>query len=284
MLPNFLCIGAQKAGTTWLHTTLSRHPETWLPPVKEVDFWFHSRQRPSPFSYAFYDGRWRRHFARALGGPLWREPGWYANYFFRERTLDWYARLFEPGRGRCTGDVTPSYAKLTPEEIALVKLTMPQAKIIYLMRDPIDRAWSGARMWADQHGCDVGRRDWTGYCERAKARHGDYVGVLRNWRAHFPPAQILVGFTEDIANAPEQLWLRVCSFLGVTATPELLPSNLRVRANASSHAALPRAIEFELAKLYIDDLRELEREFGASVEPWRRRAERVLAGGAAESR
>jgi hypothetical protein len=38
MYPNFLGIGAQKSGTTWLHDNLARHPQVWLPPVKEIHY------------------------------------------------------------------------------------------------------------------------------------------------------------------------------------------------------------------------------------------------------
>ena len=40
-LPKFLCIGAQKAGTSWLYAQLQSHPEVWMPPVKELQFFNH---------------------------------------------------------------------------------------------------------------------------------------------------------------------------------------------------------------------------------------------------
>jgi len=281
--PDFLCIGAQKAGTTWLHATLSRHPEIWMPPVKEVDFWFHARTRPSPFSIAFYDARWKRQIARRLRARPelgLRELAWDANYFFRHRSLEWYQRVFEPGRGKRTGDATPAYARLSDADVALVRSVMPKGRIIYLLRDPIDRAWPGARMWSDRSGRSLAERDWRAYFDLQKRGHGDYLGTLRKWRAHFPPEQFFVGFMEEIEREPAELLLRLQRFLGVTASPEFVPKNSREKHNASTEAQLPAELERHLARLYLDDLGVLEREFGPRVEPWRRRAERALAGSA----
>ena len=50
--PNFLCIGAPKAGTTWLHTHLARHPHIWLTPQKEMHFFDRAPAYPSPSGLA----------------------------------------------------------------------------------------------------------------------------------------------------------------------------------------------------------------------------------------
>ena len=46
-LPDFLCIGAQKSGTTWLYHNLKQHPQVWLPPVKELHYFDHPHSIPS---------------------------------------------------------------------------------------------------------------------------------------------------------------------------------------------------------------------------------------------
>lgn len=48
MFPNFLCIGGQRSGTTWLHANLNKHPEIWLPPVKEILYFNEKENGYSP--------------------------------------------------------------------------------------------------------------------------------------------------------------------------------------------------------------------------------------------
>lgn len=100
---NFLGIGAQKCGTTWLFELLSLHPQVRFPAGKEVHFW---------------DGQ-------------------------RERGVDWYEGLFEgQPPSVAVGEITPAYAILAPPIIAEVARAFPALRLIYLIRNPIDRAWS----------------------------------------------------------------------------------------------------------------------------------------------
>ena len=280
MLPDFLCIGAQKAGTTWLHGNLITHPELWLPPYKEVHFFDASVRHPSPLSRKFYDGRWRRQLrrrvrerweARSLEGV-----GADLNYFFRHRDLAWYERVFRPGAGRLCGEVTPAYSKLDADEVARIAELMPDARILFLMRDPIDRAWSSARMSSDRRGLDLGdEARWKGHLETQRHRRGDYVRTLRHWRRHWGE-RLFVGFFEDIERRPEALLLDVYRFLGVRADEALLPTTLRKRFNASTAVELPAEVERFLAELYVDDLEVLAAEFGAPASHWLERARRAL--------
>jgi len=284
MAPDFLCIGAQKAGTTWLHENLRQHPGVWMPPVKEVHYFDKAIRHPSPFDRRFYSRRWRTHFTRRLGqrfdGTLGlRELRWDLNFFFARRSDDWYASIFEPGRDLCSGEITPGYSKLEPDEVAHVHSLCPDARIVFLMRDPIDRAWSGARMSSDRRGLDLAdEARWRGYLDQQKKTRGDYLRTLRNWKASYGEERLLVGFFEEIAEDPAGLLTRVHSFLGLETGPELIPETATRRFNASSERSMPPEVEAHLAAMYIDDLHELHGMFGAPIEPWVRRAERVLAG------
>ena len=286
MLPDFLCIGAQKAGTTWLHGNLIQHPELWLPPVKEVHYFDYSVRHRSPLSYKYYNDRWRRQFksrARERWGSKRLEGlGADLNYFFRRRTDAWYARVFEPGRGKVCGEVTPAYSKLDADQVARIARLLPDARVLFLMRDPLDRAWSSARMSSDRRGLDLAdEARWQSHFDNQRKLRGDYLRTLRHWRAHYPPERFFVGFFEDVERRPEQLLLEAWSFLGVRADEALLPKTLGKRFNASTAIEMPAQVERYLAELYIEDLRVLAAEFADPVATWLSRAERVLSRAAA---
>jgi hypothetical protein len=105
-LPHFLGIGAQKAGTTWLHANLRRHPDVFVADPKEL-----------------------HHFDETF-----------------HRGLRFYAGHFTPGRHQVRGEITPAYGILPVERIRFIRTVMPEVKLIFLMRNPIDRAWSHAVM------------------------------------------------------------------------------------------------------------------------------------------
>lgn len=72
--------------------------------------------------------------------------GWYIRFVFMPRTDRWYQSLFASAAGRIAGEVTAAYARLPTREIARIHAIMPEAKMIYILRNPIERTWSEAAM------------------------------------------------------------------------------------------------------------------------------------------
>ena len=90
--PDFLVIGAQRAGTTWLHRVLRQHPSLWLPPVKELHYFDRLETKRT-----ILDPKERRRVG--LKRLLSLDP-WLINYWLRARSDEWYARLFRDAKGR----------------------------------------------------------------------------------------------------------------------------------------------------------------------------------------
>lgn len=285
MVPDFLGIGAQKAGTTWLWSNLRQHPDLWLPPLKEIHFFDRSLRYPSPLMRRFYDGRWFRHLRRRAA-ERWEARtiaglSWDVNYFLRRRDRGWYERVFAPGAGRRTGDITPAYSALSRAEVERVRAMVPEAQILFLMRDPLDRAWSGARMAARLRGLDLGdEARLARYFEAQRAGRGDYLRTLATWEACYPPERFFIGFFEDIVQDPAGFLTRVHAFLGVRSGPEFVPAGAGEKANESAEAELPEAPLRLLARLYLADLELLAARFGGWPASWLARARRVAADGA----
>ncbi|HVU20701.1 MAG TPA: sulfotransferase, partial [Rhizomicrobium sp.] len=236
--PDFLCIGAQKAGTTWLDRNLRRHPALWLPPLKELHY-FNSvhigRHR-----------KWTERHRRGHGQRLLRrylqktDP---ANYDYRQiaRLADivdgplsdnWYGRIFAlaPGERMC-GEVCPDYCLLPPEGIEHVVRLSPEVKIILSLRDPIARSWSHLRMMMKTRGIQDDMAEVERLASSADvAERADYPAIIARWRTFIPDDRLLILFMDDIAEKPGDVLKSTCAFLGV-------PYNARAfkSADASVH-------------------------------------------------
>ena len=115
-LPNFIIIGAQKAATTSLYTYLRQHPEVFMPKVKEPMF-FNSYKQENTF---FIKGQKRA----------------------RNRTLEEYKSLFNNVKNeKAIGEASPAYI-YNQKAIALIKEEIPNVKIIAILRQPAERAYS----------------------------------------------------------------------------------------------------------------------------------------------
>jgi hypothetical protein len=259
MYPDFLVIGAQKAGTTWLDRNLRTHPQIWLPPEKEIHYF--DLPRPLPFAaLLFAPKRAARHWAKARLVRDWAKVkageqslGWYLRYYFQPRNNRWYRSLFQPAAGQICGECTPRYAVLPEAGIARIRKLMPDSKIIYLLRDPIDRMWSDVAMFQGRRFGGKGLRHAdTDSVETFLSRpenlaHSCYASNLVRWGEFYPVDRLFVGYQEEIREDPEELLQRVYAFLGVS--PHLPESLVRAREriNSKTYPAPSRDILRSLA-------------------------------------
>ena len=128
--PDFICIGAAKAGTTWLYDILSNSPGYWMPPMKELSYFGHPKRNPKLLG--------RITSLDHITNPKKRE--WVA-YFLKGEPRDdnWYLTLFKPARKRAAGDISPPYSRIGLNGIEHAKRLAPHAKIIMFVRKPADR-------------------------------------------------------------------------------------------------------------------------------------------------
>ncbi len=240
MYPDFLVIGAQKAGTTWLHRNLQAHPDIWMP-RREVHY-FDRKIKDASFDDA------------------------------------WYASLFEPGVGKTVGEYTPSYSVVDRELVAHAHELMPDARIIFSMRNPVERAWSQANMTLvkKEGGVEhVGEKELRGLFDRERAQlRTNYLRTLENWGAYYQPERFFVGFLEDIHFHPEELLKGAYGFLGVD--PSFRPPKMNKRVNSRSSDAMPTWAASYLAGVYRDIIRELDGRFGGYASFWRYSTERLI--------
>lgn len=215
-LPTFLIIGAMKAGTTSLHHYLSRHPQVFMSEPKELEF----------FS---------------------AEENW-------QKGLGWYASHFSLGKdAQARGESSPGYSMphLAPLAPARIAHTLPEARLIYLVRHPIERM---ASHWAhrvaeglESRPIDVALLEDPRYLETSR-----YATRLQEYEGHFDRERILVVTSESLRHRREATVRRVLRFLQLDES--LLPANLdrefhRSDAKQELPAAVTRARGHPVAQL-----------------------------------
>jgi Sulfotransferase domain. len=203
-LPDFLVIGAPKAGTTALHAALSRHPELYMSPVKEPKFFLTDGPPPT------------------RGGPgdaqTYREHVW--------RREDYEALFDAAPKGALRGESTPFYLYDRAAQRRIRDL-IPHARLIAILRDPIERAHSNwTHLWSA--GLEpIG--DVVRACAEEESRikagwapfwHYVRLGRYGEQLAHlfelFPREQVLLFRYRDLVDRPVDTLNRIFPFLGVT--------------------------------------------------------------------
>ncbi len=245
VLPDFIIAGAQRCGTTSLYNNLVQHPDVTSALVKEIHF---------------FDVHFRR------------GPSWYRSHF--PSYLGAYLRRLR-GRATVTGEASPYYL-FHPHAARRVAATVPNAKIIVMLRNPIDRAYShyqherrrgfepldfGAAIEAEQarmagelpRMLDNEEYDSFAYRHHSYLARGMYASQLRAWRALVPAERMLVLRSEDFYRDPRLTMREVATFLGLSAWE---PAEHR-RFNSFDYERMDAATRAQLAELFRPHNREL---------------------------
>jgi len=189
-LPNFIICGAQKGGTTSLFYYLKEIPSIGISPVKEIHY---------------FD----------------------LNY---DKGISWYERHFEVFQNKgykLIGEATPSYMYCEDVPKRIYDL-IPTTKLIFMLRDPIDRAYShyshtvvrGYECYSFEKAiereeqrlsnCSRSRRQRYSYIDRGK-----YIVQLKRFFNYFPREQMLILITEELKEKPDLVKKQVFEFLGL---------------------------------------------------------------------
>lgn len=221
--PGALCIGAQKAGTSWLAQMLGQHSQVWIPPFKEAQYFnqlfipehrrwiaWHYRNKPQEIR--------QRHKMRGVLMPP--ELDSYFEGLIRGRMFhnQWYKRVFAPAPANAVPmDFTPEYSTLPEEGVEYVADFLPRVRVIYLIRDPIQRVISQLRMNLRREKREPQTHDdWLAELDDpALYDRGDYATYVPRWLRHFRREQVLFLPFGRIASDPAGVMQLVERHLGV---------------------------------------------------------------------
>ena len=180
-LPDYIVIGAPKTGTSSLCNSLQRHPNVFMHPEKEL------------------------------------------NFFNREydRGIEWYTSQFDKAPpDQLMGEGTPAYTQGVNASIWAERMAkhLPEAKLVYLTRDPLRRIESH---FIQDIANGIEDESFSAYViNRGRCETSKYHARLSEYLAHYPREQIYVGFLEELIAEPDAELGRILSFLGVDPAVE----------------------------------------------------------------
>ncbi|MFA7554750.1 MAG: sulfotransferase [Spongiibacteraceae bacterium] len=175
-LPNFICIGAQRAGTTWLHNCLNEHPDVFVPHEKELHF----------FDRFYSDG------------------------------IESYKENFSPelrGSAKTWGEITPNYYQ-EPNSLERIKSHIPEVKIIYILREPAARAFSQYQLYTQNKIENIRFQDFIDKNPSAidLSLQGEH---LNRALSLFDRPKVLILFYDELVENPVDFIKKVYLFIGV---------------------------------------------------------------------
>lgn len=256
------CVGATKAGTSWLYRHLSRHPDCHLRSIKELHYFDmiqngsqrrflrQLRERILRLKASIADGDARPGLQRQLRDA----EAWATVISAPEADLAAYVAYLTDGRGsrHMVADITPAYALLPEPRLAQMQAAGSRTRFLYLLRDPVARLWSQARMLATRSG--VAMADFPARAaevldgmldtiRRGLPDREDYIGAVTRLRAVIAPDRLMIMLQDEMMSTAGLS--RLHGFLGIAeqpgdfdrrvheGTPLALPEDLRLRAQAA---------------------------------------------------
>jgi Sulfotransferase domain len=250
-LPDFIIAGAPRSGTSWLYALARRHPQI------------------------------------AMAEPMTPEPKFFLVDELWQLGIDYYSeKWFDPlPAGRILGEKSTNYLE-SPEVPARIHSTLPRVKLVFLLRNPVDRAYSNY-LWSCQNGLETETFERALELEEQRERNlaphlryarpnayfsrGLYAEHLMRFYYRFAREQVLVLRYEDVGDRPEDIAAVFHRFLGVTEMPALARDLGRVNAvRCAQSQPLSPLLRRRLVELYSAANFRLAALVGSNFEMWDR--------------
>lgn len=221
-----------KCGTTFITNRLSRHPDIYMPPIRELRFWenhFLGQPLPKQPQYALNAlDRIRKQLDEdaPIDAPLERLTYWHRYAGTSSASLDGYRALFAPGEGyRAAGEISPSYVEMSGDSLKRLAATLPEARILVTMRAPYKRLVSHynhvTRLRPHEVADDATTIAWLDN-PRVVAQV-EYGTLLENAFAAFGRDRVKALFFETMVDKPKVFFREICDFLDVPFNGAVVP-------------------------------------------------------------
>lgn len=272
--PDFVCIGMQKSGTQWLFDQMNARRDVWMPPIKEFDFFI-----KGGMTWAS-----RKILTQGRGSlPIWQHSDnenrhdlfleQFSTYDMTTSDIDWYRGLFDLKGEQKSGDISPNYCKMQQHDIAYFAKCLPTTRIIFLLRNPVDRIWSALCMYARRNKITAEQlSDWGEilkfYNHRFSIKDVSFPSKLWNkWSGEIPKDRIRYWFFDDIVERPQVVLDEICEYLQIEPGPGKLPANFNEKEDYIK-VNMPSEIRIRLTEFFTEEYEDCAAMFGGHALNW----------------
>ena len=279
--PNFLCIGAEKAGTTWLYDNLRHHPEIWLPPppFKELHYFDDRVPNRKLLQFGRFDhGSIFRRYSPILRSPTRETARWLWNFnHHHSDSMHWYRSLFSMTDKTC-GDITPAYSTLDERGVEYARAVVgDRCRIILILRDPVARSWSAVKMLYRYKGINIEEADVSSIINNMQFTYNvlssGYTRIINTWRKYFDIESFKILYFDDLKSDNATFLKDVCHYIGVNSGG-WSPPKLNISSNKDrKRIEMPPALLSSFSQFYLPELEELSQMIGGHSVSWLRKAE-----------
>ncbi|MDF1808557.1 MAG: sulfotransferase [Phycisphaerales bacterium] len=222
--PDFICVGAQKAATTWLYSAIRWVPGVFLPPIKELHYFSElyneDAKRFGPIHRAEQIEQIRKFQSSKKSRTPYEESLLeQLNHLETDSTSDdWYKGIFDfASNNDVCGEICPCYMSMPTRGVRHVMSINPLMKILVLVRDPVDRAWSHMRMHTKTGALDfdldtvmAGKVQLGAYM-----KYTDYASSIRKWKSMTGNGNFRAIVYDRIGEEPQSVVDEILDFVGV---------------------------------------------------------------------
>ena len=267
-------VGSAKCGTSWVGTYLNGLPEVVVSPLKELHY-FNARSGPSAEQMDLFAVK-RLVFHVQQDGEVvenLRNRAAFQASLDRVRMIyddnayfDHFARICAPDT-RTLCDITPAYAGIGRSGYETIRAFVASQdvtlKILFIMRDPVERLWSHLRFRQQKDKSLDVLEAWPEMIEDPELLgHADYRQTVEALDAVFPGRDVLYLFFEDLFS--EATLQRLCSFVDATYAP---PRNCKAVNETQVKIELPESVRSSLRSLLDPQYAFCRRRFAGTVPP-----------------
>ncbi|MDF0717425.1 sulfotransferase domain-containing protein [Muricauda sp. 334s03] len=290
--PDFLIVGPQRTGTSWLAENLTFHPELGIAIPKEIYYFNRLRKKNRRFSL------FHEYFRRSLNNistvglsRVFREllKVIYFDFLitrkYHAHRLEWYLSFFKMNsfiywkRGmrmkkitgksykpQIIGECTASYAVLDEEIIDEIVKLNPDIKVILMIRNPLDRAWSHAIKdlvkIPNREFKNVSNDEIIEFLEGGFPKKcGFYSVQIKNWSKYLKQGNLHIGRFSDVSDRPVELLKEVFNFLDVKVADSYIGDEVKEVVYPTSKGQIPKEVKEYLIKTYRDEIKYLNKEY-----------------------
>ena len=266
---NFIGIGAHKSGTSWIFERLREIDYFELPPVKEIHY-FDRKYKQNKLHFTKRFPSFKFYFESIKICVLnFNRINWFYSWYFKSYSDSWYVSLFKSKK--IQGEITPAYSILNIDEIRRLKKVANPEKILFIIRNPIERAWSHYQ-YLVQRGKKFDKKNLLKEIKSfmlsdEQRKRSNYIEIINKYRNFFQDEDIYILFYDSILNEPEALIKNMMSVFGIKKI-NLMNCNFRDVNNSSKKLRIPTEISKLVNELYKKDISVLSEKIGSYCKIW----------------